>query len=186
LVKIDEKDLSTSQPPKKKNPRVHGPDGHARGTQRAQASSRKGTPSPGDRHPGQAARLISRGGLSFSPADRLHHSAEFRFLQRQGVRAESAHFVLYAGRMPGEERSRLGVTVSRRIGNAVIRNRVKRRVREIFRLRLRPMLTEGTALVVIARSGAGELATAAIATELDAATRAVAEAFSRRFGSKTR
>src|SRR6266404_1335271 len=119
LVKIDEKDLPTSQPPKKKNPRVHGPDGHARGTQRAQASSRKVTPSPGDR---------------------LHHSAEFRFLQRQGVRAESAHFVLYAGRMPGEERSRLGVTVSRRIGNAVIRNRVKRRVREIFRLRLRPML----------------------------------------------
>ena len=64
------------------------------------------------------------------------------------------------------ERSRLGVTVSRRIGNAVIRNRVKRRVREIFRGRIRDTLNPGTSLVVIARAGAGSLATTSIADEL--------------------
>ena len=69
------------------------------------------------------------------------------------------------------ELSRLGVTVSRRIGNAVIRNRVKRRVREIFRGRIRDALARGTSLVVIARAGAGRLATASITDELVAGAR---------------
>ena len=115
----------------------------------------------------------TRGPASFSPADRLHNSAEFRYLQRQGARAEVRHFVVYAGRFPGDEKSRLGVTVSRRIGGAVVRNRVKRRVREIYRLTLRSMLDSGNSIVVIARSGAGELTSAAIAGELKAAALAI-------------
>lgn len=117
----------------------------------------------------------TRGAASFSPADRLHNSAEFRYLQRHGARAESNHFVLYAGRFPGDEKSRLGVTVSRRIGVAVIRNRVKRRVREAYRLMLRAMLEPGISLVVIARAGAGELTSDAIGGELKAATLAIAQ-----------
>jgi ribonuclease P protein component len=117
----------------------------------------------------------TRGAASFSPADRLHNSAEFRYLQRHGARAESPHFVLYAGRFPGAEKSRLGVTVSRRVGVAVIRNRIKRRVREAYRLMLRAMLKPGISLVVIARAGAGELTSGAIGGELKAATLAVAQ-----------
>jgi len=110
--------------------------------------------------------------LSFGAVDRLHRSAEFIRLQRSGLRFQSPHFVLYAGTLETEpDRSRLGVTVSRRIGNAVIRNRVKRRVREIFRGRIRDSLVKGTSLVVIARAGAGSLASASITDELIAGAR---------------
>lgn len=113
-----------------------------------------------------------RAELSFAAADRLHRSAEFLRLQRSGVRFQSPHFVLYAGRLEHEpERSRLGVTVSRRIGNAVVRNRVKRRVREIFRKAIRAGLPAGTSIVVIARGGAGALESAAIGDELAMAAR---------------
>ena len=66
--------------------------------------------------------------------------------------------MLYAGSLDAEPaRSRLGVTVSRRIGNAVARNRVKRRVRECFRKVIRDRLPAGTSIVVIARGGAAAL-----------------------------
>ena len=73
-------------------------------------------------------------------------------LQRNGVRFSGPHFVVYAGNLENEpERSRLGVTVSRRVGIAVVRNRVKRRVRECFRKELRAQMPAGTSMVVIAR-----------------------------------
>ncbi|MGH7923219.1 MAG: ribonuclease P protein component [Candidatus Binatus sp.] len=117
-----------------------------------------------------------RAQLSFAAADRLHRSAEFLRLQRNGVRFQSPHFVLYAGTLENEPgRSRLGVTVSRRIGNAVMRNRVKRRVREIFRKEMRAQIPAGTSIVVIARSGAATLESAAISDELAMAARNLRE-----------
>jgi ribonuclease P protein component len=56
------------------------------------------------------------------------------------------------------------------VGGAVIRNRIKRRVRECFRQVVRAMLPEGTSMVVIARPGAGGLRTAEISGELMVAT----------------
>jgi ribonuclease P protein component len=53
-------------------------------------------------------------------------------------------------------RPRLGVTVSRRVGNAIVRNRVKRRIREWFR-RERETLPAGSEVVVIARPDAASL-----------------------------
>ncbi len=94
----------------------------------------------------------------FGKADRLRNPGEFLRLQRGGARCQSGHFVFYYGLdRAGDRRSRLGITVSRRIGNAVVRNRLKRRVRECYRLKLRAMLPAGAAVVIIARGGAGNL-----------------------------
>ena len=67
-----------------------------------------------------------------------------------------------------DARRRLGVTVSKRVGNAVTRNRIKRCIREWFRQR-RTALPAGSDTVVIARRSAGALANAEIARALDGA-----------------
>jgi ribonuclease P protein component len=172
----DEKDLSTAQSPTQTHARIPGPDGLAGGTQDPQTPARQRANAADDLDSAQATRLEGEGAprarskLSFGPADRLHRRAEYLRLQKIGARYQTAHFVMYAGMLANLDRSpacsRLGMTVSRRIGSAVVRNRTRRRVRECYRLKLRSMFAEGTALIVIARSGAGALQTPAIAGEL--------------------
>ena len=172
----DEKNLPAPQSATKKNARIPRPDGLARRTQGAQAPARKGTQTPGDLDSAQTARLASKPPrFGFGPESRLHASWEFTRVQRHGVRAQSAHFVLYALQLAPSDETRLGIAVSRRIGNAVVRNRVKRRVRECFRLKLRPMIPSGAAMVVIALAGAGALETPTINAELEAATLVLAK-----------
>lgn len=68
------------------------------------------------------------------------------------------------------ETSRLGLVVSRRVGKAHDRNRVKRRIREFFRVR-KEELRMTVELVVVAKPGAASLDPGATAQELDAALR---------------
>ncbi len=100
-------------------------------------------------------------------SQRLRSRKDFIRLQRSGRRRTSRHFVLLVGDQyppSGEAPARLGVTVSRKVGSAVARNRVKRRIRENFRTQ--PVLPAGRDLVVIARRGAAELEAAAMARQL--------------------
>ena len=69
-----------------------------------------------------------------------------------------------------EATPRLGVTVSKRVGNAVVRNRVKRRIREWFRSE-REHLDPTMDLVVIGRSPAAPLSGREISRQLGCATR---------------
>jgi ribonuclease P protein component len=99
-------------------------------------------------------------------AARLRDARDFGRVNRTGVRRAGRHFVaVVAPARTGAGAPRLGLAVSRRVGNAVARNRVKRRVREWFRHE-RASLPPGTDWVVIARAGAAELDTRAVAREL--------------------
>ena len=108
----------------------------------------------------------------FGSKDRLLRSHEFRIVGEEGRRAADACFVvLVRARASQLERAnvRLGVTVSRKVGHAVVRNRVKRRIREWFRA-ARSTMSPGIDLVVIARRAAVDCA----ADELDSALGALA------------
>jgi len=172
----DEKDLSTAQPPPFTDARISRAHGHAGGKKYSQTPPRQGARASDHHDSSQTARLdrrriavVNSSSAGFGRADRLHRSGEFVSLQRRGARYQSEHFVLYGG-LGGATggQSRLGITVSGRIGNAVVRNRLKRRVRECYRQKLRAMLPVGAEIVVIARRGAGELEWTAIDAELEA------------------
>lgn len=101
----------------------------------------------------------------FSAEVRLRKRYEFHYVYRMGCKLVTPHFLLlYCKGTTGQ--SRLGITVSRKVGNAVIRNRVKRVVREYFRVN-RMHLKTNTDLSIIARRGAGETLTKKLWSELD-------------------
>ncbi len=89
---------------------------------------------------------------------RLSRSAEFERVYRQGRSHGSRHFVLHAfpRERPEGEGPRLGVSVSRKVGGAVDRNRVKRLLREAFRAEA-PRLPDDVDVVIVARPDALEL-----------------------------
>jgi ribonuclease P protein component len=170
----DEKNLPTEQSATQKDARLSGAHGHTLGTQRAQAPARQGPPSPDGGNPSQTARLTARPGAGFARRHRLRRRADFLTIQRQGRKRRTSHFLLQMLTEFDSAGPKLGITVSRRIGTAAVRNRLKRRVRECFRLRLRPILPQTAALVVIGLAGAGELNFAAIDQQLTAAVEALA------------
>ena len=96
---------------------------------------------------------------------RLRDARDFQRVNRSGVRRAGTHFVVVVAPARGDTQVKLGLAVSRRVGNAVERNRVKRQVREWFRQN-RHHLPPATEWVVIAREGAAQLAAPALASEL--------------------
>ncbi len=88
---------------------------------------------------------------------RLSHSSEFERVYRHGRSSANRHLVLYRFPNPAAERPRLGLSVSRKVGGAVERNRVKRLLREAF-ARVEGELSAGQDVVVVARPPASELA----------------------------
>ena len=74
-------------------------------------------------------KLVSRG---FPKTSRILRRGEYRAIQRSPLRVTTPHFIVY-GRRRRRSDQRIGITVSRKVGNAVARNRVKRWVREAYR-----------------------------------------------------
>lgn len=95
---------------------------------------------------------------------RLLKRAEFLRLSHRGFRMQSANFIIISSANQRPQ-SRLGITVSAKVGNSVVRNRIKRHVREYFRRR-RNALQPGADILVIARAGAAAIAGKSIEGEL--------------------
>lgn len=76
--------------------------------------------------------MVRQASERFPWRQRIVSSSAFRSIYDKGRRLDAGKFVLF-GRPNGLDYHRLGLTVSRKVGGAVVRNRVKRLFREIFR-----------------------------------------------------
>ncbi len=170
----DEADLSAE--PDSAKARARLPQAHAerRGPERSEATAGEGPQA--DRSLDAVEVVVSLRTGRFQHADRLRRFSEFRRVTRRGRRAAGGAFVVLVSERPDPApelaRCRLGITVSRKVGGAVVRNRVKRRIREWFRAR-RGSLGVGVDWVVIARAPAAGLAREAAEDELSRLSRAV-------------
>ena len=80
----------------------------------------------------------------------LKENYEFRRLYQKGASAVSPAMVLYC-RKNRLGRNRLGLVSSTKLGHAVVRNRCRRRLREVYRLRT-PELKQGYDIILVART----------------------------------
>jgi ribonuclease P protein component len=89
---------------------------------------------------------------SFTKAHRILKRADFVRLSENNRKVQNQHFVaLYQKSKSG--RTRLGITITKRVGNAVIRNQIKRYVREYYRHQ-RHTIQNGTDINIIAKKQA--------------------------------
>ena len=91
--------------------------------------------------------------LSPAPASRLKKRAEFLRVAAKGRKAPMPGLVLQALPRGDNHAARLGFTVTKKVGNAVVRNRTRRRLKEAARLLLRDQPLAGVDLVLIGRDG---------------------------------
>lgn len=107
--------------------------------------------------------------FSLKKGERLLRRVDFERLSKEGNRIHTDYFViLYARNALG--RLRLGITVSKRVGCSVIRNRVKRLVREHFRQH-KGLFSDSYDVNVIAKGSTSDLSARRIREALDAIVR---------------
>jgi ribonuclease P protein component len=92
---------------------------------------------------------------TFPRNERLSRKDEFQHAYREGEKCVHEAFVCYVVRRAGQGR-KLGCAVSRKVGGAVVRNRVKRYIREFYRAH-RGRIPDDVHLVVVARAASAGL-----------------------------
>jgi len=103
---------------------------------------------------------------TFRPEDRVRRRADYLRIQSQGRKIHTAHFVLAVlPRQDAGPSCRLGITVTRKVANAVGRNRIKRLMREVFR-RNRGLFPPACDVVAIAKGGADTLGYEGVLSEI--------------------
>jgi ribonuclease P protein component len=108
---------------------------------------------------------------SFTPADRIRKRSEYQRIYAKGQKISSKNLVLFYVEN-GLERPRMGMTVTRRTGGAVQRNRTKRLLREWFRESRQEL--PAMDLVINAREGIHRMSLEALSREMKDVFRRVA------------
>ena len=164
---MDEKDVSTTQSPTQTHARLPGAHGNTRWPTGSKTPPRQGTQAPHGQHSTQTAPLRATADQRLPKSRRVRKRPEFLRLQRVGRRYVGPNFIVITEQRPSGI-SRIGITASRHVGGAVVRNRVKRLVREFFR-RHYQQLVPPRSVVVIARPSAAGTSYAEVSRELGAA-----------------
>lgn len=107
------------------------------------------------------------GPFKFRPHDKLRSSHEFQKVKQSGRRLRTRHFGVNFS-INGLPYHRLGLVVQKRFWSAVLRNRIKRVLREWFRGHRHRVPLPGRDIVIIARPGAERLSAGEAAAELHA------------------
>jgi ribonuclease P protein component len=102
---------------------------------------------------GMSAALPARCGLG--RRSRIKQGRDFLRVRQAGERAVKGCLIANWLRLPADSSSRLGVVVSKKVGNSVVRSRVKRLLRESYRLHQHE-LTQPLDLVLVARPSIAE------------------------------
>lgn len=96
---------------------------------------------------------------------RLRRRAEFQLVYAHGLRRGSEHFLAFARPRADAAPARFGITVTRKAGSAVVRNRLRRRIRELLR-RLAGGVDAGWDLVIHPRAGLAQARCSRLELEL--------------------
>jgi len=117
--------------------------------------------------------MMQQGRFRYGKALRLRRRLEYLSVQRGGSRRRGRYMTVIARKTVGPGAiTRLGVTASRKVGNAVTRNRIKRLVREAFR-QSREQIPTAMDLVVVATRAASGASYFDVRRELLSAARAL-------------
>ncbi len=165
----NETNVPTKQSTQETHARVPGAHGHGRRTQRDQTPPGQGAQASHRIDPTKASSLVtpSEGDERFPKANRIRKRGEFLRVQRVGRRRAGRRFVVITAPARGEK-TRLGITASRKVGGAVVRNRIKRLVREFFR-RTKADISPAQEILVIALPQAATAKYADVVEELSRA-----------------
>lgn len=107
---------------------------------------------------------VTGSGNRFPRSCRISHRRDYQAARNGGRRRHTPHFIVYVLKHENGP-ARLGITASRKVGGAVQRNRIKRLLREFFRLH-RNSFADGQVISIVAKQGASELCYAQVRDEL--------------------